>query len=579
MLNRLRKPSLNRKILLYICMLTTLSMVIISITVNILFLSILTNNEIEFNVKASNDTKKQFEFLLKLVDNTSTLLCSNKDVIDQLEQNQYDHSSSNATTNYKINSLLKNAISIQEYIKAIYIIGVNGQFYSSDWSISNDTIVQKYQIPHSDSKMNPMGYNLYTDENTVSYVRPIIRYASEPSLGVIVVDLDINYLSEMFTISSIQNDEKVLVLNQDGETLFSFPYLTNMEQVIQTNPQLLSHDALSYKTTVFGEQCIIVSNTIDYSDWKIIRIISTAKIDKNIKEIAAIILLVSAFAIIISSGVSFVLSLRITRPILKLNEKMNLVQQGELSLSNLKVEVNSDDELGQLNKTFNFMVEKINYLIEQSILEQKMKSDMEFQILQAQINPHFLYNTLGTVKWLANIQNIDSISNITTALINLLKYNISCNDVIVPIMDELNSVRNYIEIQKYKCSDFFTVEYHIDDDTKDCKVIRFTLQPIIENAIYHGFDCFRESGIIKITTGIIKEKLVIKICDNGEGIDATSLQKVLEIENKKFNSIGLHNIADRIKLYFGEDYGLSFESKKGIGTTVTLTLPIIKESN
>jgi two-component system sensor histidine kinase YesM len=557
-------------------------MAFISITVNLLFLNILTENEIEYNVQTSNDTKKQFELLLKLVDNTATLLCSNKDLLNQLEYEPNVLEQTDVPTQHGINSLLKNAISVQEYIRGIYIIGMNGQYYTSDWSVGNDIIQHNYHFLLSNDEYTSleksMNYYLYSEEGTVLYVRPIIRYPSDPALGAIIIDLDTNYLGELFTISSIQGNEKVLVLNENGETLFSFPYITNMEEIIQDNPEILKSDALSYKTSVFGEQSIIVSNTVDYSDWKIVRIISTESINRNTNNMATIVMGASAVIIIISFIVSFTLSLKITRPILKLNDKMMLVQKGDLSVENLKLEVKSTDELGQLSQTFNYMVTKINHLIDQSLKEQKKKSDMEFQILQAQINPHFLYNTLGSIQWLANIQKADNISKMTSALINLLKYNISCKATMVPLMDELDSVNNYIEIQKYRCSDFFSVEYCINEDTTDCMILRFTLQPIVENAIYHGFDCFRESSVIKITSHLSDDNLIVSISDNGKGSDSTSLQSLVTKENKKFSGVGLPNIENRIKLYFGQNYGLSFYSEKGVGTTVTLTLPNINGS-
>lgn len=207
----------------------------------------------------------------------------------------------------------------------------------------------------------------------------------------------------------------------------------------------------------------------------------------------------------------------------------------------------------------------------------KKKADMEFQILQAQINPHFLYNTLDSIKWLAVIQNVHNISSMTNSLINLLKYNISRNNKTVMLSEELESVKNYVNIQKYRYGDIFEVTYDVNEDLLEYRILKFILQPIVENAIFHGFENMEGNCLIKIIARKKDEYLIIEIIDNGIGITNERLEDI-QSPNKdkgKFSGIGLRNIEERIKLYFGEKYGLTIDSKLHEGTHVSLFLPII----
>ena len=222
------------------------------------------------------------------------------------------------------------------------------------------------------------------------------------------------------------------------------------------------------------------------------------------------------------------------------------------------------------------MVVKLKGLINGMLKEQKKKTDMEFEILQAQINPHFLYNTLDSIRWLAVIQNVENISEMSSALINLLKYNISKKGTIVSLKEEIDGIKNYETIQKYRYGDTFCIEYNIQEETLDCKIIKFILQPLVENAIFHGINVSDSDAKIKITSEIQNNDLVIKVIDNGVGMNVLNRDDNSIKKKKMHTGIGLNNIEERIKLYFGEKYGIEIFSKIDVGTTVKITLPLVR---
>lgn len=578
----MKKTSIKRKIALYLCILTSMSLAILTVAIYILFFETLRKNETNYIIESTSKTKHNIESVLKLVDNVGTLLGTNKELFKELNKAHWLQQSKPNNTYSSISSFLKNIISVQEYINAIYIIGSNNEFYSSNSGVNKDELMQRYgislhEVP-SPSRFylgsHQTAYQTLAKPYVISYIRPLFDLNSKSFLGVIIIDINYDYLKEIFTISSIQNNQKVLVVTKEGEEILSFPYNIELNDIVKNNPELLTLEKARLNRKVFGQDSIIVSETIDYSDWKIINVISTAKIYKDISIVKNVALSVFILFILISISASVILSHNLTKPISELNEKIKLVENGNLDVN---VKVKSYDELGKLSQSFNNMVIKLKELLNKVVDEQKKKSDLEFKMLQAQINPHFLYNTLDSIKWLAVIQNVDNIRDMSTSLINLLKYNISRISSLVSLVEEIESVKNYAQIQKYRYGDMFTVNYNLDKETLNCKVLRLILQPIVENSIFHGFENLDRKGIISITSYIDDNKLVIQIVDNGIGTDTKNHLTYNHNSKKKFSSIGLKNIEDRIKLYFGEGYGVKFKSKVGFGTKVTLTLPVICE--
>jgi two-component system, sensor histidine kinase YesM len=581
----MRIQTIKNKIFFFVFILTTLSLAIVSITIYILFYQTLEKNEINHSIETSDKTKQNIEYVLKFVDKTGSLLGANKDLVAQLNKtkNTGDNqiTPDNNSGEDKISIMLQTIISVQENIKGIYIVGNNGDFYSSYSGIDRKVFEENYGLLISEIESpgkyfvstNEIKYNPIANSLVISYIRPLFDTSTEKRLGTIIIDINYDYLKELFAISSIQNDEKVLVVNNKGETVFTHPFNIILDSIIQNDPELLDMGNAVLRRDVFGQDSIIISNTIEYSDWKIIKVISTKKLYKDTTAVTTVSVIVSIVFTILALSASLILSLTLTKPILELNKKIKLIEGGDLSVN---VEVNSKDELGQLSQSFNNMVLKLRELISKVVEEQRRKSDMEFQMLQTQINPHFLYNTLDSIKWLAVIQNVNNISEMTTSLISLLKYNISQNNPSVSLEEEITSVSNYVKIQKYRYGDIFDIEYHISETAKKCKVIKLLLQPIVENAIFHGFESIENNGKIIIDAKVNEDNLlIIQVSDNGSGMNEDCLNNILSSQLKitKFSGIGVKNIEDRIKLYFGEPFGISFSSVEAIGTTVTIMLP------
>lgn len=562
--------SLKFKVFLSICALVLLSMIVMGFINNQFLFSKLTEYASETAISTSTETKKSIEYILDLIQNTSALLCGNKDIINGITDK------TNPDEEYSITTILRNAASIQPQISGIYIVGMNGKVFSSIPFKPEDEILSKLDNMTSDQEAHYSG--LYRGNNrnrsidVISYYNKIRRYGKE--IGTLIIDIDYNNLREAFTTTTIKSDEKVIVVDDKGIILFNFPNYVSMESIIDDNPEILQRDNVQIENEIFGIESIIVSSLIKNANWRIVRVITKQNVYKDTEALKELSFSISIVFIILALGISLFLTARLTSPLKELRTKINQVEHGNLDIN---VKVNSRDEYGQLSQSFDNMVVKLKDYMEKEFDEQKKKSEMKFQILQNQINPHFLYNTLDSVKWLATIQNVSNISEMVTSLIHLLRYNLLDTDKLTTLLDEIQGVNNYIIIQKYRYGDLFSVTYNIPDMLLSCKVLRFILQPIVENSIYHGFENLSNKGAIIINACRMDQKLVIEVIDNGTGPGIDNIgENVVYKKSDSFNGIGLNNIQERIQLYFGPQYGLKLTAgPNNIGTVVTITVPYI----
>lgn len=581
------KSRLQRRIFLYFIIFS----LVITLAGGLLFSQFFFNSYIPSErshaLKSSNKAKQSIEFLLNITNNTASLLATNQSIVDGLQADAFERGKSQEEWKREIDLMLKNMIAIHEFIDNIYVLGTDGEFFSSYLDINQHEVENRFteqvQLLSSQSEYQNgksiISYIPFFNLNVISYTRPVFQYPDSEPIGLIVFDLNYTYLREVFTFSSLQPDqeeEKILIVDSTGKSIFTFPFNTNLDFVLEEYPEL-SKGGVELEGRIFGTDSFILSSTVNYSDWIIIRLISKEKINTIIRYITQTGASILFAFIIIALVISFMLSVSITKPIINLNDTITKVEKGNL---NVRVVGSGSDEIGQLAMAFNHMVEQLSSLMERTLNEQKMKSDLEFQILQSQINPHFLYNTLDSIKWLAVFQNVENISDMVTSLINLLKYNISRNSKIVQLTDEITCIKDYIEIQKFRFGDEFKLVYEIEPGSEKMYVLKFILQPLVENAISHGFDSIDYIGIITVRSKFIGDKLVLEIADNGKGLDEKDEEfpkSSLSGKKTMHTSIGIQNVRDRIRLYFGEAGSLEMLNNPDKGTTVRITLPVIQK--
>lgn len=274
------------------------------------------------------------------------------------------------------------------------------------------------------------------------------------------------------------------------------------------------------------------------------------------------------------------LNYHIGKPIYNIHEKIHAISQGDFTYS---PEIEGGNELGQVGHGINIMAQDIKELIERKIVMEKQKQDLEIQILHDQINPHFLYNTLNSIRLMAILQNATGIPEMTTSLSHLLKNITKNTKYLIPLKDELDLLNDYFLIEKYRYSGSIKLLVHIDNpELYECMVPKMMLQPLVENAIFHGIESKGQQGIISIDIrNINNSSFVIIITDNGIGISKELAEQLLYGDNEAgdIKKIGISNVNMRIKYHFGEEYGLQIKSELNQYTQISIALPCTKERN
>lgn len=321
-----------------------------------------------------------------------------------------------------------------------------------------------------------------------------------------------------------------------------------------------------------GKRCLITTDIIPKLNWLMIGITPIDELTQQGQTIIYILYAIGLIAILFSTYFSFRMAHSVTRPLTRLADTMERFGKGELSAN---VPVQYKDEIGMLSEEFNKMAQQIQQLVDQVYREQREKRKTELAALQAQINPHFLYNTLSSVSSLIRMDCPDEAFTMIHAIGMFYRTSLSDGKTLIPIEQEITNIQNYIQIQKIRYGE--KIEYILDIQPEVMKewIVKLTLQPLVENSIYHGIKEMKGRGTIAISARREDACVVIRVADNGVGIPADKMENLLSgSKNGKRYSYGLYNIQQRLQIYFGKEYGLTIESAEGKGTSATIRIPV-----
>lgn len=310
--------------------------------------------------------------------------------------------------------------------------------------------------------------------------------------------------------------------------------------------------------------------SVDFANWKVVSVASTEEVRATVQDMWIFLGTMILFAILFAFFIAIQVARFITSPIRKLQFLMHQVENGALAI---RAPERGAYEIRELSKSFNTMVEKICSLMDEVIEEKDLLRKSEIRALQAQINPHFLYNTLDSIVWLAETGKKEDVVTMVTSLASLLRLTISKGDAFLTVEEELRHAESYLVIQKIRYGDKFDFSIEADEDALRCRTVRIILQPLLENAIYHGIEPMEEKGMIRICVRKQGERLLMQVIDNGVGMDEATQRSILETNPEKSSGIGVKNVDERIRLCCGEEYGLRFYSRPGEGTTIEIWLP------
>lgn len=409
-----------------------------------------------------------------------------------------------------------------------------------------------------------------------------IKISNSSLTRVGVVHIRINEKDIYKALSSNNETNEIYLLQHNGEILSCknkdeiSKNINNRLNVTKINENL----GKSYiDVDKNGKKIVINSVSIDKGDWILISLVSYEELVAPLTSIKNILLLINLIFMISFLIVALFISNIISKPIIILRMSMLKVENGDF---NGKVEVQSEDEIGKLSQNFNNMLDKVSELLILTKEQERLKRDAEFEALQAQINPHFLFNTLSSIRWAAAAYGDKKVEDMVHALSILLRASITNGQEMVSLEREINILKNYLDLIQMKQGTTIIFECNIDESIMKYRIPHLLLQPIVENSILHGFEDRNEPGVISITAIAAEELLKIELTDNGKGLQGDTLESILNRESqalddkKYYKSVGLKNIHDRLKLIYGQNYGIDICDGEKNGTKVTLYMPFQK---
>ncbi len=393
--------------------------------------------------------------------------------------------------------------------------------------------------------------------------------------GVVFIDLNYSAISELCDQNSIGSKGYVFLLDQDGNVVYH-PQQQQLYNELQTeNIDLVMNTDKETLMDGSGDNAKIYTiSRSEKTGWTVVGCTNVAELLKDSKKARSIYVLVAAILVVVALVLSNFIARNITRPLQQLRDSMARVQEGDFGAA--EVEVTSRNEVGSLTRSFNVMTSRIQELMKQNIYEQQQKRKSELKALQSQINPHFLYNTLDSIIWMAEGKKNEEVVVMTASLARLLRQSISNEEEQVPIGQEVEYARSYLTIQKMRYKDKLEFQIQVDAQIMGVPIIKLVLQPLIENAIYHGLKYKEGKGLLIVRGYREGENAVIQIKDNGAGMDEQTLSHIFEKHkvNYRSNGVGVYNVQKRLQLYYGMDYGITYSSKQGEGTTASIVIPM-----
>lgn len=420
---------------------------------------------------------------------------------------------------------------------------------------------------------NSKSYTYADKEPIITLVKAATDFQTSQNIGVLLFSVPEKDIRKYFT--NLEGD--LYLLDRDGTVISgSNPAMVGSHFAEES---YLARIGSGIKGQLIMEKddtkWIANYDTVTQTGWKLVQVIKYDTVFKEIFDIRRANIAIFALIFIVFLIITFSISYSISRPVKLLNKRMQELEDKQF---NSTLSVSGPQEIVTLIGTYNKMVRQIRELIHRQKEQFQQKEDMRFRALQAQINPHFILNTLNNIKWMAYIRNNHDVGEMLSSLGSMMEASIGRGGSLTTVRQEIAYIENYIALMKLKYNEKLTVSYDIPPELLDSEAIKFMLQPIVENSIVHGIDQMNGRGEIMICAWRNEETAVLTVEDNGVGMTAEKLEELQRSLNEPFEdhsmqSIGVRNVHDRIRLQYGEAYGLRVESVKNAGTIVTLVIP------
>ena len=475
------------------------------------------------------------------------------------------------------------------FIDSSAFIDQEGNIFCIDDSMKKNTdiihkkkLLQKIEKCNTENQWMPMQKRNYfvTDSSipVLTLAKKIINPKNGKTFGVLILNIKETAISDIYRNMGPENIASDFVVDEKGKIVSS----ENGQELLKT----LSDEKLkifhlygkdfSKIMSVEGNKMLVTSTSIGYLNWRFVSVIPIRDLLADINKNKVAVIFVSGICLLFALMTATILSNIIVKPIVNLSQKMNEIKDENLDIV---CAVESNDEIGKLASGFNMMITRIKDLLNKSVQEQKKLRKYELALIQAQIKPHFLYNSLELIYTLCGMSGAKEAQAAVKSLANFYRIALSKGQEVISLEDEIKNVNDYLNIQRYRYCDVFDYNINIQDEIKKSRILKLTLQPLVENAIYHGLKTKGSFGQLSIEGYLNGQNVDILIKDDGIGMSEEKIEEIFANDKSLNNtkSFGLRSVDERIKLFFGEAYGLTIESESGKGTTITVTIPFPSE--
>lgn len=547
------------------------------------------NQQLSMNLDGMIETIDSFRYIHFSDNKIRNLLCSDDCDID---------SRSHQETEYKLEEYLKLLVDMGQGVLRAVIVTGDGRVYKNVEEIEDDYIQRmneqldkgwKKKLPGFFSPVHKETINL-VNYRVVSIVSPIWNIGQDSPIATVYLDVDFDKLSNQWYNLAKRNqsfdfmifsENQMLFDSQKGEEIKEFQkFIEQCKTVLQTKE---SGKVLN----IHGKLCAVAVEQNEKTGWYLMQYMPVSKLAGRILNNMSVLLLILVSVIFIMLIGSFILAKKVSHPVKELSEFMGKVagvsEDGqEISLFSPE-KTEGIEEIQQMINSYNAMAKRINDNIIKDYIYKLNQKQAELKMLQFQINPHFLYNALNTISSIAQLQDVDYIPEIASGLSDMFRYNIDGREV-VSLQEEITQTENYMSIQKIRFPERFVVEISVEQELLECQILKFILQPIVENSYKYGFKKKQKKDILRISG--YREKggdILLMIEDNGVGIEEEKVKCINETlagEDgfETASGIGLRNVNARIRNYYGDNYGIWLESKLGSFTRVYLKVQEISGS-
>ena len=547
------------------------------------------NEIVSYTAKTIEQAKLNLDYNFQDIKTPLILFGANNSVVACLNSNlsfeeRFEH-------DRNILSFARNINTLKPLISDMLIIGKNGYVNNLDGRFSlkwnYDFQNQKWfkeSIAENGQDFKILGlylqdyYNSQRSSSTSNTptlaVSMIVRNSKNSVIGSVICNFDLNKLGNLLMKSNYEKSGDIMLVDEKG-TIIAHNDKTKVGQPLKLSKSNLIFENASgdFVGDINGMQNLIIFNTTAVTGWKVVSYIPLNEIDQHSKELKNKIYNIVLWCLIINIIISFGLSLIINRPVKKLIKAINEIKDNHLTLKSTNYKYS---ELNQIAEKFNDLLQRIDTLIKKDYKSQILLNKFELNALQAQINPHFLFNTLQLLQTEIVYNNIEESNEIVMSLSDILRYTIYESNEIVPLETELKYIKDYLKLFFKKFDNRMEVIYDIAEDLGQYKIQKLLLQPIVENCIKHGFLNDPVDAKIFISAKEVSNDIYIIIEDNGTGIENKKLANLIRHindPNLTENKIGLRNVNQRIKINYGDQYGLTIESINALRTIVGLLIP------